>query len=230
MDRILNEARREEFTDDEWYMLGVCKPYTMTSGERLLHTFRTVKELDEKNIKGTIVECGVYKGGQIISAWLANKNTKRQFWLYDTFEGMTTPTEDDYRINGDGSKGFAHESTKAKRGYDQWCRAELHEVVDNINPFIPQEQVHYIVGDVCETLKNPENIPGQIAFLRLDTDWYESTIAELIALYPKVVPGGIVVIDDYNSWQGSKKAFHEAFGDSIKIHTIDQVAIWFRKE
>ena len=134
------------------------------------------------------------------------------------------------QINGDGSKGFAHESTKAKRGYDQWCRAELHEVVDNINPFIPQEQVHYIVGDVCETLKNPENIPGQIAFLRLDTDWYESTIAELIALYPKVAPGGIIVIDDYNSWQGSKKAFHEAFGDSIKIHTIDQVAIWFRKE
>ena len=47
----LNEERKEEFTDAEWYMLGVCKPYTMTSGERLLHTFHTIKELDDIEIK-----------------------------------------------------------------------------------------------------------------------------------------------------------------------------------
>ena len=75
-------------TDEEWYMVNVCKPYTMTSGKRLLHTFNTVKELDKNNIKGDIVECGVWRGGQIISAWLANKTTNRNFWLFDTFEGF----------------------------------------------------------------------------------------------------------------------------------------------
>ena len=227
---ILNEDRREEFTEDEWNMLNVCKPYTMTGGERLLHTFRTIKELDKEKIEGAIVECGVYKGGQIISAWLGNTKSKRQFWLYDTFEGMTSPTEDDYRINADGSYGFAHQSTKAKNGYDQWCRAELHEVVENINPFIPQNQTKYVVGDVCKTLENPGNVPTNIALLRLDTDWYESTYKELQVLWPKLSIGGICVIDDYNSWQGSKKAFHDVFGDTMKIHTIDQTAIWCRKE
>ncbi len=227
---ILNEDRREEFTEDEWNMLNVCKPYTMTSGERLLHTFRTIKELDKEKIEGAIVECGVYKGGQIISAWLGNTKSKRQFWLYDTFEGMTSPTEDDYRINADGSYGFAHQSTKAKNGYDQWCRAELNEVVENINPFIPQNQTKYVVGDVCKTLENPGNVPTNIALLRLDTDWYESTYKELQVLWPKLSIGGICVIDDYNSWQGSKKAFHDVFGDTMKIHTIDQTAIYCRKE
>ncbi len=227
---ILNEDRREEFTEDERNMLNVCKPYTMTSGERLLHTFRTIKELDKEKIEGAIVECGVYKGGQIISAWLGNTKSKRQFWLYDTFEGMTSPTEDDYRINADGSYGFAHQSTKAKNGYDQWCRAELNEVVENINPFIPQNQTKYVVGDVCKTLENPGNVPTNIALLRLDTDWYESTYKELQVLWPKLSIGGICVIDDYNSWQGSKKAFHDVFGDTMKIHTIDQTAIYCRKE
>jgi|TARA_B100000959_G_C14993139_1_gene628915 hypothetical protein len=227
---ILNEDHREEFTEDEWNMLNVCKPYTMTSGERLLHTFRTIKELDKEKIEGAIVECGVYKGGQIISAWLGNTKSKRQFWLYDTFEGMTSPTEDDYRINADGSYGFAHQSTKAKNGYDQWCRAELNEVVENINPFIPQNQTKYVVGDVCKTLENPGNVPTNIALLRLDTDWYESTYKELQVLWPKLSIGGICVIDDYNSWQGSKKAFHDVFGDTMKIHTIDQTAIYCRKE
>jgi len=227
---MLNELRKEEFTEDEWNMLTVCKPYTMTSGRRLLHTYHTVKELDKEKIEGAIVECGVYKGGQIISAWLGNTKSKRQFWLYDTFEGMTTPTEEDYRINADGSYGFAHQSTKAKNGYDQWCRAELNEVVENINPFIPQSQTKYVDGDVCKTLENPGNVPTNIALLRLDTDWYESTYKELKVLWPKLSVGGICVIDDYNSWQGSKKAFHDVFGDTMEIHTIDQTAIWCRKE
>jgi len=228
--KLEKDIDHSHLTDDEWYMVGVCKPYTMTSGKRLLHTFNTVKELDKNNIKGDIVECGVWRGGQIISAWLANKTTDRDFWLFDTFQGMTPPTIDDYKLNPDGSKGYAHESGKAKAGYDNWCRAELQEVVNNINPFIPQRQTHYVVGDIRETLKNPKNIPQQIALLRLDTDWYESTLSELTHLWPMVTPGGICVLDDYNSWQGSKKAFHDALGNSIKIHTIDQVAVWFRKE
>lgn len=206
--------------------------YSMTSGRRLAHTYVAVQQLDANKIEGDIVECGVWKGGQIISAWLANTNSKRKFWLFDTFEGMTTPTDNDFRLQADGvTRGYAKDSGKAKRGFDQWCRSEIQEVKENLSKFnMPMEQTTFVKGDIVQTLNDPKNIPDKIALLRLDTDWYESTLKELQVLWPKLVVGGYMVMDDYGSWQGSKKAFHDTFGDSIKIHTIDQVAVWFRKE
>ena len=79
-------------------------------------------------------------------------------------------------------------------------------------------------------LKDPKNLPDNIAFLRLDTDWYESTLTEILQLWPRLQVGGIMVLDDYHSWQGSKKAFNEVFGNSLKIHTIDRTAIYVMKE
>ena len=87
-----------------------------------------------------------------------------------------------------------------------------------------------IKGKVEDTLKIKNNLPNKISLLRLDTDWYESTKIELEKLWPRVVPGGIMVLDDYHSWGGSRKAFHEAFGDSLEIHTIDTTAIWVKKD
>ena len=69
----------------------------------------------------------------------------------------------------------------------------------------------FIKGDVCETLKSPQNIPEKISVLRLDTDWYESTKAELEELYPKLSNGGVLIIDDYGHWQGARKAVDEYF-------------------
>ena len=80
-----------------WQTYQNCKSavgsgiHSMTSGTRLAHTFYTIKELDKQNIQGDIVECGVWKGGQPIRNWLVNTNTARNFWLYDTFGGMTQP-------------------------------------------------------------------------------------------------------------------------------------------
>ena len=73
-------------------------------------------------------------------------------------------------------------------------------------------------------------MPDNIAFLRLDTDWYESTLTEILQLCPKLQLGGIMVLDDYHSWQGCNKAFNEVFGNSLKIHTIDRTAIYVKKE
>ena len=126
-----------------------AKPYSMTSGTRLAHTYTTIQELDAKGITGDIVECGVWKGGHIIMSWLANTNTKRNFWLYDTFEGMTEPTMEDYKINHDGTLGYAYRSSKAKEGYNNWCRSELSEVVNNLDKFkLPQKQTKFINSDV----------------------------------------------------------------------------------
>ena len=221
-----------------WQVYKDCKSavdqvseYSMTSGTRLAHTFYTIKELDKQNIEGDIVECGVWKGGQIIISWLANTNTQRNFWLYDTFEGMTTPTDADFKINKDGTKGYAKDSGKSKNGFDQWCRAEVEEVEENLNKFmIPQAKRNFIKGDVCKTLDDTSNLPNKIAFLRLDTDWYESTLKELQVLWPRVVKGGYMVLDDYLSGKGSKRAVHEVFGPSVNISIIDEKAVVIKKD
>ena len=76
-----------------------------------------------------------------------------------------------------------------------------------------------------ETLKNGENLPNKISILRLDTDFYESTKIELKYLYPLLVEGGILIIDDYGSWLGSKKATDEYFSNKINfMHFIDHSA------
>ncbi len=60
----------------------------------------------------------------------------------------------------------------------------------------------------------PKNVPEKISILRLDTDWYESTKHELNNLFPRLVSGGILIIDDYGHFQGSKKAVDEYFEEN----------------
>ena len=216
-------------TKKELRIVEEVAPYTMTSGQRITQTIRAVRDLDANNITGDIVECGVWKGGQIISAWLANNKTNRNFWLYDTFEGMTQPTVHDHKINELGAVTHARFSRKAKHGFDQWSRAEIGEVSTNVFKYIPPHQCNFIKGPVEQTLLDNNNLPKNIALLRLDTDWYESTLQELLTLWPLLNVGGYMVLDDYNSWRGSQKAFHEVFGTSLEIHTIDRTAVYVRK-
>ena len=226
--------------------------FSMTSGTRLAHTFYTIKELDKQHIQGDIVECGVWKGGQIIVSWLANTNTNRNFWLYDTFGGMTQPTDADYKINKDGTvaKQAVQEARDHIAGLVDATRNEIvftsgatesdnlailglkiEEVEQNLYKFsMPPAKINFIKGDVCRTLNDTTNIPNKIAFLRLDTDWYESTLKELQVLWPRVVPGGYMVLDDYHSWQGSKQAFHEVLGPSVNISIIDETSVYIRKD
>ena len=75
----------------------------------------------------------------------------------------------------------------------------------------PQDKLHYIVGDVLETLADKNNIPEKIAILRLDTDWYESSKIELEKLYDQVVKGGVIIFDDYYHWDGQRRATDDFF-------------------
>lgn len=217
-------------TQEEQQIVDAVSSLSMTNGKRITHTIRTIRELDEQGIKGDIVECGVWKGGQIIAAWLANTKSDRLFWLYDTFEGMSTPTNQDYKLDKKGKPRYAIKSAKGKNGFENWCRSEVEEVVSNVHSYIPHTQCRFVKGDVRQTLRHAGNIPNSIAFLRLDTDWYESTKVEIEKLWPRLVKGGIMVLDDYNSWDGVRRAVHEAFGDTLKIHNIDNKAVWVRKE
>ena len=64
-------------------------------------------------------------------------------------------------------------------------------------------------------------MPERIALLRIDTDWYESTRHELVHLYPRLSPGGVLIIDDYGHWQGARKAVDEYFQAGLFLNHID---------
>ncbi len=87
-------------------------------------------------------------------------------------------------------------------------------------------RLRFVVGKVEDTLRYEANLPDQIALLRLDTDWYESTKVELERLWPRLVPGGILIVDDYGHWAGSKKAVDGFFGKTgPKLRRIDYSAV-----
>lgn len=181
----------------------------------------SIKYILENNIEGVIVECGVYSG-DFQERWikeLMKNNTHRELYLYDTFTGLTEPGENDYTTDiavlGKFDKNEVKqiwESQIIDKNTNGWCYASLDVVKNRLNLLgYPENKLHYIVGDVMETLKNKENIPDKIAILRLDTDWYESSKFELERLYDNVVLGGLIIFDDYYHWEGQRMATNEFF-------------------
>lgn len=202
------------------------RPYTMTSPERLFALIETVKYVVSNNIPGSFVECGVWKGGSMmaIAETLHQlKVTDRQLYLYDTFAGMPPPTAEDKNYSEETAAAMLLKESDVKEESVVWAYSNLAEVKANISQVAyPANNIHYIEGDVLQTI--PANDPGQIALLRLDTDWYESTRHEMIHLYPKLISKGVLIIDDYGYWKGSRKAVDEymaAHHLSLLLNRID---------
>jgi hypothetical protein len=200
------------------------KPYTITSYERIECLFNSLEYINQNNINGDYVECGVWKGGNIIGI-LKYLESKSDFicdvYLYDTFSGMTEPENVDTDLNQIYAKDILYRPNIL-------CYSSLEEVKSNISNIVnyPAEKIKYIVGDVSETLLDENNIPKQISLLRLDTDWYKSTKIELEILWDKLVDGGVLIIDDYGHWNGCKKAVDEFFmGKNYKFEKIDYTGI-----
>eukprot|EP01136_Pigoraptor_vietnamica_P003976 Opistho-1_new@33883 len=202
------------------------RPYTMTSPERLFALIEAVKYVVTNNIPGSFVECGVWKGGSMmaIAETLHQlKVTDRQLYLYDTFAGMPPPTEEDKNYSEETAASMLKKEAGAKEDSVVWAYSNLAEVKANISQVTyPAAHIHFIEGDVLQTI--PSNDPGQIALLRLDTDWYESTRHELVHLYPKLISSGVLIIDDYGYWKGSRKAVDEYMAAnhlSLLLNRID---------
>jgi O-methyltransferase len=185
---------------------NMVKEYTMTSAERIASLCNAVIYLAKNNIAGDIVECGVWRGGSTMAAidtLIKVGDTTRQVYLYDTFEGMSEPT----KFDKESSNG-ASASELLKKNPDVKCISALQEVQNNVgNLKYPPELIHYVKGKVEDTI--PGIMPSKIALLRLDTDWFDSTAHELKHLYPLLVPGGVIIIDDYGHWEGARKAVDE---------------------
>lgn len=206
-------------------ILRRCEPATMTSVERIYALYKAVEHLSLAGIAGDIVECGVWRGGSMMCAALTllqTGDTARQLYLYDTYEGMVAPETADIDINGlPASAQLAHEGRSADSMI--WAYATLEVVRENMQSTgYPESKVTYVRGPVEDTI--PKTIPERIALMRLDTDWYSSTRHELEHLFPRLVPGGIIVIDDYGHWRGARQAVDEYFTASdvkVLLNRID---------
>ncbi|MBA4197791.1 MAG: macrocin O-methyltransferase [Chitinophaga sp.] len=216
-----------DFEDFHKNIINKVRPYTMTSNERLYGLIEAVKYIIENKIEGDIVECGVWKGGSMMAIAETLKqlgDTNRQLFLYDTFAGMTAPTEEDVdQLNRDANSQLKDDIDKKTESI-VWAYSGLEEVKANIKKIqYPYVNIHFIEGDILQTI--PAQLPGKIALLRLDTDWYESTKHEMIHLYPLLQKSGVLIIDDYGFWKGSRKAvdeYLEANKISILLNRMDE--------
>ncbi|MCI3226533.1 TylF/MycF/NovP-related O-methyltransferase [Streptomyces sp. NP-1717] len=213
-----------DYDDEAKEIIRAVKPFTMTSPERLNAFILATRHVVRHDIPGDIVECGVWRGGSMqacAKTLLALGETDRGLHLFDTFEGMPPPTAEDLRRDGKSA-----EDLLAAQGKDRpiWAVASLEDVQAGFgNVPYPGERVHYVQGLVEDTV--PQQAPEQISILRLDTDWYASTKHELEFLYPRLVSGGVLLIDDYGYWQGSRQAvdeFLEKTGERLLMLRMDE--------
>jgi hypothetical protein len=212
-----------DFDEDQRAVIAAVRPYTMTGNAKLHALITATRYVQEHAVPGAVVECGVWRGGSMHAvARTLDKagDHSRDLYLFDTFEGMSTPSEHDRRHDGRTAAQLLETSDRSAR---VWAEASLEDVRDGFTqvPY-PAERIQFVPGTVEETV--PGQAPEEIALLRLDTDWYESTRHELEHLYPRLVSGGVLILDDYGYWEGARKAvveFLERTGERLLLTRID---------
>lgn len=151
-------------------------------------------------IPGSIVECGTWRGGMI--AGMADVlGADRRYLLFDSFQGLPPAREID------GAAALAWQSNKTSPIYFNNCAASEEEVT-SVMSMSAARNYQIIKGWFNETLPKV-NLLEPIALLRLDADWYESTKCILDNLASHVAPGGMVIVDDYHTWEGCTLAINE---------------------
>lgn len=202
----------------DWPLFG----YSMVGIKRLDNLETCLRTILTERIPGDIIETGVWRGGACLfmKAVLNRFGDKtRNIWLADSFEGLPKPKS---------------APDKEKRGYDlsgcDFMMVSLEQVRTNFERFdLLDERVKFLKGWFCDTL--PTAPIQQLALLRLDGDLYDSTRDALHSLYHRVAPGGFVVVDDYGTWNGCRKAvddFRQEHGIDAAISTIDHTGVYWR--
>jgi O-methyltransferase len=188
--------------------IRAVRPRTMTAHEKLFTLIVATRHVVASGLDGAFVECGVWRGGSmqaIARTLLALGAADRELHLYDTFEGMPPPTEEDRRPDGTSAAQLLKTSPRSSK---YWAIADLDDVRTGMQETgYPPERIHYHAGLVEDTI--PDGAPARIALLRLDTDWYSSTRHELEHLYDRVPSGGVIMFDDYGYWEGARQAVDE---------------------
>jgi predicted O-methyltransferase YrrM len=202
----------DSFSPQEFSVLyRKVRHYTMCSNSRLRNLHRGILQVLQEDIAGEIVECGCAKGGSaaLMALALRRHGSRRQVWLFDTFEGLPPPTleDPDYEIAISFTGEFVGTLQEVEFLFKQ------HQLL---------AQVRFVKGLFQDTL-SAADIP-KIALLHIDGDWYESVKVCLETLYDKVTPGGIIQFDDYGYWKGARKAVDEFIAKrriSMPLQQID---------
>ena len=189
---------------------------TMVSSERLLANMDAVRYAVQRGVPGAIVECGVWRGGSVLAMIRVLQELgvdDRDVYLYDTFEGMTEPGEVDTSRFSKPALQIWQETPEGSTPWRWAFDAEIFDL-DFVKRVMkqsgyPEERIHFVQGPVQDTI--PGTLPDAIAVLRLDTDWYDSTMHELQHLYPVMSPGAVLIIDDFGHWDGARRAVEEYF-------------------
>ncbi|MFP5578411.1 MAG: TylF/MycF/NovP-related O-methyltransferase [Acidimicrobiia bacterium] len=197
--------------------IAECRPFTMASDERLLATIDAVRHVVGRGVPGALVECGVWRGGSVLAMVRTLQELgvdDRDVWCFDTFTGMTAPGDADVsRYSPPATETWADASARGERPWGGYFdagvfgRDQVAELLAGTG--YPVERIHLVAGPVEDTI--PADAPDDIALLRLDTDWYESTRHELEHLYPRLRSGGVLIVDDYGHWEGAARATDEYF-------------------
>ena len=203
---------RETQTDAHW---NLCGNATMVPRFNAAMAYNAVLRVNRQRIAGDIVEAGVWAGGQSCLMAMAQKQYSggptRTLWLFDTFEGMPAPTKDDDKRSRWYYRRITNGTAKSAPGgvrECKWAYSPLHEVRHTMaRTGMADTSFRFVKGKVEDTLRSPSlHLPTAVAVLRLDTDWFESTRAELELLWPRLSPGGWLYVDDYSAFGGSRKA------------------------
>ena len=216
---------------------------TLVPWFRAILAYHALRDINNEDVPGDIVEAGTWRGGvscfmsrvqlraelqwsNLTATLQSNLSTStRRVWLFDTFDGMAEPTKQDDRK----SHLMWYNNTDSFCPFvdGKWCKARLDGVRQHVldRGGYPSPLVHFVKGKVEETLPAVE-LPLQIAVLRLDTDFYASTAAELKTLWPKLSPGGWLYVDDYWDFGGARKAVLEWLKSSSPS---DNASCWWRE-
>ncbi|MBP6860224.1 MAG: class I SAM-dependent methyltransferase [Candidatus Pacebacteria bacterium] len=194
--------------------------YSMVAARRLRLLYDLARRIEREDVPGAIVECGVYNGGSAAIMAYATEAGARPVWLFDSFEGLPEPTENDGEY-------------EREHYYEGWClgaKDMVHEIFERMH--IAESRLQIVEGWFDKTFPTAVPKVGDIALLHIDADWYESVKICLEHLYPKVVPGGYIVLDDYGAFPGCRKALHEyldTHGIKAELLTNDGAGRHFRK-
>lgn len=211
--RMAPPPMEQDIDQDELFvrLYAECAPFTMTSRARMYAAYQAAQYAARAGIDGAIVECGIWRGGSsmiMAKTLVAEGSTGRDFYLYDTYEGMPEPTARDVDHRGVDARVVMEEAGVPEM--QAWCHASIEDVRANMaTTGYPEAKLQFVRGLVEQTL--PGVVPASIAVLRLDTDWYASTRHELIHLFPLLVQGGVLILDDYGFWKGQREAVDEYF-------------------
>jgi len=197
---------------------------TYLSNKKLASIIKTCRSIEDANLPGIFLEAGCALGGSAILI-ASLKRTERPLFVYDVFGMIPPPTKEDTQDVHDRYQLIMDGKSKGIRGDKYYGYLDnLYEVVQsNFRSFkidCVKQHVSLIKGLVQETMK----IEQAVAFAHVDVDWYEPVITCLTRVFPFLVIGGSIILDDYHDWGGCRKATDEFLQGVVGQFKLDESA------